>query len=77
MKKKMIVNLFVLLILIFPPIENLDYEKKLRVLTVLDENFEINMVSLYNEFILPKNRNKRKYFQNNFAQSKKNRVKRK
>ena len=35
------------------------------------------MVSLYNEFMLPKNRNKRKYFQNNFAQSQKNRVKRK
>ena len=55
MKKKMIVNLFVLLILIFPPIENLDYEKKLRVLTVLDEKFEIDMVSLYNELMLPKN----------------------
>ena len=35
------------------------------------------MVSLYNEFMLSKNRNKRKYFQNNFAQSEKNRVKRK
>ena len=46
-------------------------------MTVLDENFEIDMVSLYNEFMLPKNRNKRKYFQNNFAQSEKNRVKRK
>ena len=31
----------------------------------------------YNEFMLPKNRNKRKYFKNNFAQSEKNRVKRK
>ena len=61
----------------FPPIETPDYQKQLRVLTVLDENFEIDMVSLYNEFMLPKNRNKRKYFQNNFAQSKKNRVKRK
>ena len=49
----------------------------MRVLTVLDENFEIDMVSLYNEFMLPKNRNKRKYFQNNFAQSEKNCVKRK
>ena len=49
----------------------------MRVLTVLDENFEIDGVSLYNEFMLPKNRNKRKYFQNNFAQSKKNRAKRK
>ena len=35
------------------------------------------MVSLYNECMLSKNRNKRKYFQNNFAQSEKNRVKRK
>ena len=61
----------------FPPIETPDYQKQLRVLTVLDENFEIDMVSLYKEFMLPKNRNKRKYFQNNFAQSKKNRVKRK
>ena len=44
---------------------------------VLDENFEIDMVSLYNEFMLPKNQNKRKYFQSNFAQSEKNHVKRK
>ena len=51
----------------FPPIETPDYQKQLRVLTVLDENFEIDMVSLYNEFMLSKNRNKRKYFQNNFA----------
>ena len=35
------------------------------------------MVSLYNEFMLTKNRNKRKYFQNNFAESEKNCVKRK
>ena len=35
------------------------------------------MVSLYNEFMLSRNRNKRKYFQNNFAQSEKNCVKRK
>ena len=39
----------------FPPIETPDYQKQLRVLTVLDENFEIDMVSLYNEFMLPKN----------------------
>ena len=61
----------------FPPIETPDYVKQLRVLTVLDENFEIDMVSLYNESTLPKNRNKRKYFQNNFAQYEKNHVKRK
>ena len=41
------------------------------------ESFEVDMVFLYNEFMLAKNRNKRKYFQNNFAQSEKDRVKRK
>ena len=46
----------------FPPIENPVYQNQLRVLTVLDENFGIDMVSLYNEFLLAKNRNKRKYF---------------
>ena len=61
----------------FPPIETPNYVKQLRVLIVLDENYEIDMVSLYNEFMLSKNRNKRKYFQNNFAQSEKNHVKRK
>ena len=61
----------------FPPIENPIYQNQLRVLNVLDESFEIDMVSLYNEFLLPKNRNKRKYYQSNFAQSKKDRVKRK
>ena len=30
----------------FPPIETPDYQKQLRVLTVLDEKFEIDMVSL-------------------------------
>ena len=43
----------------------------------MDERFEVDMVSLYNEFMLAKNRNKRKYFQNNSAQSKKDCVKRK
>ena len=61
----------------FPPIENSYYKKQLRVLTVLNENFEVDLVSLYNEFMLSKNRNKRTYFQDNFAQSEKNRVKRK
>ena len=46
-------------------------------MNVLDERFEVDMVSLYNEFMLAKNRNKRKYFQNNSAQSKKDCVKRK
>ena len=44
-------------------------------MTVLNENFEVNLVPLYNEFMLSKNRTKRKYFQDNFAQSEKNRVK--
>ena len=61
----------------FPPIDNSDYVKQLRVLTVLNENFEVNLVPLYDEFMLSKNRTKRKYFQDNFAQSEKNRVKRK
>ena len=39
----------------FPPIETPDYVKELRVLTVLGENFDIDMVSLYNEFMIPKN----------------------
>ena len=55
----------------FPPIENPVYQNQLRVLNALDESFEIDMVS----FMLAKNRNKRKYFQGNFAQSEKNRVK--
>ena len=46
-------------------------------MNVLDESFEIDMVSLYNEFILAKNRNKRKYYQSNFSQSEKDHVKRK
>ena len=51
----------------FPPIENPVYQNQLRVLNVLDENFEIDTISLYNEFMLAKNKNKRKYFQNTFA----------
>ena len=43
----------------------------------MDESFEVDLVSLYDEFMLAKNRNKRKYFQNNSAQSKKDCVKRK
>ena len=41
----------------------------------LYENFEVDLVPLYDEFMLSKNRIKRKYFQNNFAQSDKNHVK--
>ena len=61
----------------FPPIDNSDYVKQLRVLTVLNENFEVNLIPLYDEFMLSKNKTKIKYFQDNFAQSEKNRVKRK
>ena len=55
----------------FPPIETLDYPNQLKVLNVLNESFEIDMVSLYNEFISAKNREKRKYYQSTFAQLKK------
>ena len=47
----------------------------MRVLTVLKENFEVDLVPLYYEFMLSKNRIKQKYFQDNFAQSQKNCVK--
>ena len=47
MKKKMTLNLFVHLILISLLLKTL--YNQLIVLTVLDENFEIDMVSLYNE----------------------------
>ena len=61
----------------FPPIDNSNLVKQLRVLNVLNENFKVDMTPLYDEFMLSKNRTKRKYFQDNFAQSEKNRVKRK
>ena len=40
----------------FPPIDNSDYIKQLRVLTVLNKNFEVDLVPLYDEFVLSKNR---------------------
>ena len=43
----------------------------------MDERFEVDLVSLYDEFMLAKNRTKRKYFQNNFVQSENDHVKRK
>ena len=61
----------------FPPIDNSDYVKQQRVLTVLNENFKVDLTPLYDEFMLSKNRTKRKYFQDNFAQSEKDHVKRK
>ena len=59
----------------FTPINNFNYVNQLRVLTVSNENFEVDLVPLYDEFMLSKNQIKRKYFQNNFDQSEKNRVK--
>ena len=44
-------------------------------MTVLKEDFKVDLVPLYDEFMLSKNRIKRKYFQDNFAQSEKNCVK--
>ena len=46
----------------FSPIDNSDYVKQLRVLTVLNEDFKVDLIPLYNEFMLSKNRTKRKYF---------------
>ena len=54
----------------FTPTDN-----QLRVLTISKENFKVDLVLLYDEFMLSKNRIKRKYFQNNFTQSDKNHVK--
>ena len=59
----------------FTPSDNFNYANQLRVLTISNENFEVDLVLLYDEFMLSKNRIKRKYFQNNFAQSDKNHVK--
>ena len=58
-------------------VETLVFESQLRVLNVLNKNFEIDIVALYNEFIFAKNRDKRKYYQSTFAQSEKDHVKRK
>ena len=55
----------------FSPIDNSGYIKQLRVLTVLNEDFKVDLIPLYDEFILSKNRIKRKYFQYNFDQSEK------
>ena len=46
----------------FSPIDNFGYVNQLRVLTILNENFEVDLVPLYDEFMLSKNRIKRKYF---------------
>ena len=59
----------------FSLINNFDNVKQLRVLTVLNKDFKVDLIPLYDEFMLSKNRAKRKYFQDNFAQSEKDRVK--
>ena len=46
----------------FTPIDNFNYVNQLRVLTISNENFEVDLVPLYDEFMLSKNRIKRKYF---------------
>ena len=51
----------------FQTVETPIFESQLRVLKVLNENFEIDMVALYNEFIYAKNRDKRKYYHSTFA----------
>ena len=61
----------------FPPIENPIYQNQLRVLKFLNESFEMEMVSLFKELMLAKNRDKRQYYQSTFTQSEKDRVKRK
>ena len=60
----------------FQTVETPVFQSQLRVLNAFDKNFEIDMVSLFNEFIFAKNRDKRKYYQSTFAQSEKDRVKR-
>ena len=49
----------------FSPINNFGYVNQLRVLTVSNENFEVDLVPLYDDFMLSKNQMKRKYFQAN------------
>ena len=61
----------------FQNVETPIFQSQLRVLNVLNENFEIDMVALFNEFIFEKNRDKRKYYQSTFARSEKDHVKRK
>ena len=61
----------------FQTVETPIFQSQLRVLNAFDKNFEIDMVSLCNEFISSRNKDKRKYYQSTFAKSEKDRVKRK
>ena len=51
----------------FQNVETPIFQSQLGVLNVMNENFEIDMVALFNEFISAKNRDKRKYYQSTFA----------
>ena len=50
----------------FQIVETPVFQSQLRVLNAFDKNFEIDMVSLFNEFISSKNKDKRKYYQSSF-----------
>ena len=39
----------------FPPIDNSNLVKQLRVLTVLHEDFKVDLILMYDEFMLSKN----------------------
>ena len=39
----------------FTPIDNFNFDNQLRVLTISNENFEVDLVPLYDEFMLSKN----------------------
>ena len=51
----------------FQTVETPVFQSQLRVLNAFDKNFEIHMVSLFNEFISAKNRDKRKYYLSIFS----------
>ena len=38
----------------FTPIDNFNYANQLRILTISNENFEVDLVPLYDEFMLSK-----------------------
>ena len=55
-----------------------DFETNhLRVINVFNPDFEIDLQGLYDEFVSKKHRAKRHYYQNTFAQSEKDRIRRK
>ena len=50
----------------FTPIDNFNYANQLRVLTISNENFEVDLVLLYDEFMLSKNQIKEWYQSHSF-----------